>query len=67
MGTFDSTKEYIQSVITDNNTGAITGELLQLVLLNIVNTTETALNNVNSKIEKIDNTLDDVIIDYENE
>ena len=45
MAIFDSTKEYIETIIKDNDNGDITADLLRSVLLNIVETTETSINN----------------------
>lgn len=67
MGVFDSTKQYIQSTIKDNNSGDISGNLLQSVLLNIVEQTELALNNINTRLDKIEDTLRDITINYDNE
>lgn len=67
MGVFDSTKQYIQSTIKDNNNGDISGNLLQLVLLNIVEQTELALDNINTRLNKIEDTLRDITINYDNE
>lgn len=67
MGVFDSTKQYIQSTIKDNNSGDISGNLLQSVLLNIVEQTELTLNNINTRLDKIEDTLRDITINYDNE
>lgn len=67
MGVFDSTKQYIQSTIKDNNSGDISGNLLQLVLLNIVEQTELTLDNINTRLDKIEDTLRDITINYDNE
>jgi enamine deaminase RidA (YjgF/YER057c/UK114 family) len=67
MGVFDSTKQYIQSTIKDNNSGDISGNLLQSVLLNIVEQTELALDNINTRLDKIEDTLRDITINYDNE
>lgn len=66
MGVFDSTKQYIQSTIKDNNSGDISGNLLQSVLLNIVEQTELALDNINTRLDKIEDTLRDITINYDN-
>jgi hypothetical protein len=67
MGVFDSTKQYIQSTIKDNNSGDISGNLLQSVLLNIVEQTEQALTTINTRLDKIEDTLRDITINYDNE
>jgi MinD superfamily P-loop ATPase len=67
MATFDSTKQYIQANIRDNGIGNITGDLLQLVLLNIVETTEQALTTINTRLDKIEDTLRDIVVDYTSE
>lgn len=67
MGVFDSTKQYIQSTIKDNNSGDISGNLLQSVLLNIVEQTGLALDNINTRLDKIEDTLRDITINYDNE
>lgn len=67
MEVFDSTKQYIQSTIKDNNSGDISGNLLQSVLLNIVEQTELALDNINTRLDKIEDTLRDITINYDNE
>ncbi len=67
MATFDSTKQYIQANIRDNGIGNITGDLLQSVLLNIVETTEQALTTINTRLDKIEDTLRDIVINYDNE
>lgn len=67
MGVFDSTKQYIQSTIKDNNSGDISGNLLQSVLLKIVEQTELALDNINTRLDKIEDTLRDITINYDNE
>lgn len=67
MGVFDSTKQYIQSTIKDNNSADISGNLLQSVLLNIVEQTELALDNINTRLDKIEDTLRDITINYDNE
>lgn len=67
MGVFDSTKQYIQSTIKDNSNGDISGNLLQLVLLNIVEQTELTLDNINTRLNKIEDTLRDITVNYDNE
>lgn len=67
MAIFDSTKEYIETIIKDNDNGDITADLLRSVLLNIVETTETSINNINTRLDKIDATLRDIIVNYDNE
>lgn len=67
MAIFDSTKEYIETEIQDNNNGDITADVLRTVLLNIVETTENAINNINTRLDTIDSTLRDIIINYDNE
>lgn len=67
MAIFDSTKEYIETIIKDNDNGDITADLLRTVLLNIVETTETSINNINTRLDKIDAALRDIIVNYDNE
>jgi hypothetical protein len=67
MAIFDSTKEYIETIIKDNDNGDITADLLRGVLLNIVETTETSINNINTRLDKIDAALRDIIVNYDNE
>lgn len=67
MAIFDSTKEYIETIIKDNDNGDITADLLRSVLLNIVETTETSINNINTRLDKIDATLRDIVVDYNSE
>lgn len=67
MAIFDSTKEYIETTIKDNDNGDITAYLLRTVLLNIVETTETSINNINTRLDKIDAALRDIIVNYDNE
>jgi hypothetical protein len=67
MAIFDSTKEYIETIIKDNDNGDITADLLRSVLLNIVETTETSINNINTRLDKIDAALRDIIVNYDNE
>lgn len=67
MATFDSTKTLIQTTIIDNENGDITADILRTVLLNIVENTELALTNVNTRLDKIEDTLRDIVINYDNE
>lgn len=67
MAIFDSTKEYIETIIKDNDNGDITADLLRTVLLNIVETTETSINNINTRLDKIDAALRDILVNYDNE
>lgn len=67
MATFDSTKTLIQTTIIDNENGDITADILRTVLLNIVENTELALTNVNTRLDKIEETLRDIVINYDNE
>lgn len=67
MATFDSTKTLIQTTIIDNENGDITADILRTVLLNIVENTELALTNVNTRLDKIEGTLRDIVINYDNE
>lgn len=67
MAMFDSTKTLIQTTIIDNENGDITADILRTVLLNIVENTELALTNVNTRLDKIEDTLRDIVINYDNE